>query len=646
MTYENLFKRGSIGNIDIKNRVVMPAMGTFLNLANGEISDHTIAYFEARAKGGVGLIITEFTAVVDRQGNSGITHPRVDDIVYIPMLGRLADAVHKHGTRIFMQLSHGGRQTTPDMTGGLQPVAPSAIPCPLSGVMPRELSTEEVKGLVAKFIFGAVICKRAGMDGVELHGAHGYLINQFLSPLSNLRTDEYGGSFENRMRFLQEIVHGIKRECGDQFAISVRLSVDEFLEGGIDLPTGVAIARHLESIGVDAINVSCANYARFETIIEPVTFEQGWRAYLAEAVKKEVNVPVIAVGVIREPAFADALIEAGKTDFVALGRGLIADPNWCTKAAGGRDAEIRRCISCLYCIDMVMAGVHLGCAVNARAGREIELGELNENGGGRKVVVVGGGPGGMEAARILAKRGFKVVLFEKTASLGGQLNLGCKPPGKAKMSWLVEYLTHQLELLKVDLRLGVEADESSLKAENPYAVFIATGAVAAMPPIEGIDNANVCAVHDILAGDVAVEGSNVAIIGAGMTGCETARLLAGKGNRVFLVEMLPGIATGAGIVDKLDISARMREETITILTDHRLLGITEKAIVVKDMNADRQYDIAVDQVVLSLGMKSRRDLYDRIRTTTENVFLLGDAVSPRRIGNAVKEGFEKAFTLS
>ncbi|MBI5895687.1 MAG: NADH:flavin oxidoreductase, partial [Desulfobacterales bacterium] len=311
MAYDNLFSRGTIGSLQIKNRVVMPSMGTFRNLSSGEVSDHTIAYFEARAKGGVGLIITEFTAIDGSRGNSGITHLRADGAIYIPMLGRLADAVHKYGTRIFMQLSHAGRQTSPELTGGLQPIAPSPVPCPVSGAMPRELSGEEIKVLVAKFVSGAVTCRRAGMDGVELHGAHGYLINQFLSPLSNTRTDDYGGNFAGRIRFVQEIVEGIKEQCGRNFPVSVRLTVDEFLDGGIDLPTGIAIAKHLESIGVDIINVSCGTYARFDTIIEPVTFDQGWRAYLAEAVKKEVRIPVIAVGVIREPDFADALIRDG-----------------------------------------------------------------------------------------------------------------------------------------------------------------------------------------------------------------------------------------------------------------------------------------------------------------------------------------------
>ncbi|MBI5895686.1 MAG: FAD-dependent oxidoreductase, partial [Desulfobacterales bacterium] len=292
-----------------------------------------------------------------------------------------------------------------------------------------------------------------------------------------------------------------------------------------------------------------------------------------------------------------------KTDFVAIGRGLIADPAWCAKAAGGRVAEIRRCISCLYCIDKVFNGAHITCAVNARAGREIELGHFKADGDGRTVVVVGGGPAGMEAARVLAKRNFKVILFEKRAQLGGQLNLGCKPPGKAKMTRLVDYLRHQLELLKVDVRLGSEADAQAVRAEHPHAVLIATGAGAIIPPIEGIDNANVRLVQDVLADETAIGGRTVAIIGAGMTGCETARLLAAGGKQVYLVEMLADVATGAGLSEKMDIVRRMQGETIEILTHHQVLSIMDGAIKVKDMRDERISRIHVDQVVLAIGMK-------------------------------------------
>ncbi len=643
MKYDKLFSRGKIGKLLLKNRVVMPSMGTILNLTTGEISDHEIAYFEERAKGGVGLIITEFTPI-DPLGKSGISHPRVDGPKFIPMLSRLADTVHKYDAKIFMQLSHAGRETFPDFIDGNQPVAPSPIPCGLVGETPRELTLPEIKVLIGKFINGAMVCKQAKMDGIELHGAHGYLINQFISPKTNKRTDEYGGSFEGRLKFVKEIVEGIKQMCGNDFPVSVRLSIDEFAEGGIQIELGVAVAKFLESIGVDVINVSSGIYESFDTVIEPITYDQGWRAYLAEAVKKEVHIPVIAVGVIREPDFAEQLLQDNKTDFVAIGRGHIADPHWCKKAQSGRESEIRRCISCLYCADEVLYD-HIRCAVNAKTGRELEFKSFRYDGDGRKVVIIGGGPGGMEAARVLAKRNFNVVLFEKETRLGGQLNYGSKPPGKAKMLWLLKHLSSQLMQLEVDLRLGVQADIDTVKAEDPYATFVATGASAIIPKVEGIDKDLVCLVQDVLGDSDAFSEQNVAIIGAGMTGCETARLLASQGCHVALVEMLSDIGTGAGLPDKLDIVKRMKKEDIEIFTDHRLLEVKNSAILVEDMKAKRTSEIKVDRVVLSTGMRPNCALYDQLYGQLDNLFLLGDAVSPRRIGNAIQEGFEKAFVL-
>lgn len=645
MKYPNLFSEGKIGALAVKNRVIMPAMGTFLASAEGEVTDHQIAYFEERAKGGVGLIITEVTAVDYSLGKCGPVHPRVDDPRYIPMLYRLAGAVHKYDTKIFMQLSHAGRQTDSTLIGGMQPVAPSPIPCEAIGAVPRELTVEEIKDLIGKYVNAALICKMAAMDGVELHGAHGYLINQFMSPKTNKRTDNYGGGFEARMRFAREIVGGVKNKCGRDFPVIIRLSIDEFIDGGIDIEQGVRIAKYMETIGVDAINVSCGTFDSLRMFIEPITFEQGWRVYLSEAVKKAVKIPVIAVGVIREPEFAEKIIQDGKTDFVAIGRGLIADPHWCNKALAGKEADIRKCISCMYCLDRDVMRTHIGCAINVRAGRELEFKELSINGDQKKVVIVGGGPGGMEAARMLAERNFKVVLFEKEKSLGGQLNYGNKPLGKDKLNWLIQYLTHQLKKLKVDVRLGKEVTANAIKKEKPYAVYVATGSKAILPAINGINGKNVCVVQDALIKGRSFKEKTVAVIGGGMTGCETAEFLAGNGSQVYLIEMLPDIATGAGFVDKMDIVQRLSDAKVNILTNHRLMKIGHDYIIINDMGKMKLFELPVDRVVLALGGAPERQLYDQIRGAFDKVFLLGDAVSPRRIANAVQEGFEKAMLL-
>jgi NADPH-dependent 2,4-dienoyl-CoA reductase/sulfur reductase-like enzyme len=485
----------------------------------------------------------------------------------------------------------------------------------------------------------------AGMDGVELHGAHGYLINQFMSPKTNKRSDEYGGSFEARMRFAKEIVEGIRKQCGRDYPVIIRLSVDEFVDGGIGIAEGVRIAKYMEMTGVDAINVSCGTYDSIRTFIEPITFQQGWRVYLSEAVKKHVKIPVISVGVIREPDFAERIIKEEKTDFVAIGRGLIADPQWCNKAFAGKDADIRKCISCLYCMDRVGARSHIGCAINASAGREIEFKELDRTGNQRKVVIVGGGPAGMEAARILALRNFKVVLFEKESSLGGQLNYGNRPRGKDKLNWLVQYLTNQLKNLKVDVRLGWEATANAIKKEKPYAVYVATGSQPILPAIDGINGKNVCVVQDALIKASSFKSKTVAVIGGGMTGCETAEFLASHGAKVYVIEMLPDISTGAGFVDKMDIVIRLNDAKVEIFTEHQLLLIKANSIIIKRINGKKQSELKVDKVILALGVKADRQLYDKIKLNFDKVLLLGDAVSPRRIANAVQEGFEKAVLL-
>jgi 2,4-dienoyl-CoA reductase-like NADH-dependent reductase (Old Yellow Enzyme family)/thioredoxin reductase len=645
MKYKNLFSEGKIGNLILKNRVIMPAMGTFLSSAEGEVTDHQIAYYEERAKGGVGLIITEVTAVDYTLGKCGPVHPRVDDPKYIPMLYRLANTIHKYDAKIFVQLSHAGRQTDSTLIGGGQSVAPSPIPCEIYGNIPRELTAEEIKDLIGNYINAALICKMAGMDGVELHGAHGYLINQFMSPKTNKRTDEYGGSFEARMRFAKEIVEGIRNLCGREYPIIIRLSVDEFVDGGIGIEEGVRIAKYMEMTGVDAINVSCGTYDSIRTFIEPITFQQGWRVYLSEAVKKQVKIPVISVGVIREPDFAERIIKEEKTDFVAIGRGLIADPQWCNKASEGKETDIRKCISCLYCMDRVGGRSHIGCAINARAGRELEFKDFRMSGGQRKVVVVGGGPGGMEAARILAERNFKVVLFEKEKSLGGQLNYGNRPRGKDKLNWFVQYLTNQLKNLKVDVRLGKEVTANAIKKEKPFAVYVATGSKPILPAIDGINGKHVCVVHEALIKGSSFKGKAVAVIGGGMTGCETAEFLASNGCQVHLIEMLPDISIGAGFVDKMDIVQRLSDAKVNILKNHRLMKIKNDSIIITDMGKMKELELRVDKVVLSLGGEPDRRLYEQIRGAFNNVFLLGDACAPRRIANAVQEGFEKAMLL-
>lgn len=642
MKFGPLFEEGRIGSLRLKNRVVMPAMGTHMASASGEINDHVIAWYAERARGGVGLIITEVFAVDYLSGRSGPSNPRADSFGYTVMLQRLVDAVHAEGARIFVQLQHPGSQTMRRNNDGRDILSPSGVRCAILPDTPRALEVDDIHALTEAFVTSAANCQIAGADGVELHGAHGYLINQFLSPHTNKRTDDYGGSLENRLRFLDEIIAGVRARCGRDFPLSVRLSVDEFVADGIDLAEGVRIAVHLEERGIDVINVSSGIYETMGTIIEPISVPQAWRTHMAAAVKAAVKVPVIAVGVLREPAVAAKVLTEGQADFVAIGRGLIADPEWCAKAAEGRENEIRRCIGCLTCFGEIMSGRRIVCAINAEAGYEHQYGEIVRDGAGRKAVVIGGGPGGLEAARVLAERGFRVVLFEKRASVGGQLLFGCQPNGKDKILWLVDYLRGELERLGVEVRLHRAADVEAIVQEAPDALIVATGGDPIVPRIAGVDRAHVHTAESVLAGEVELVGERVVVVGGGMTGCETAAWIASKGNTVSVVEMRPEVCVGVMPINRFEILEELKKWNVEIRTGQCLAEIRYGSVLVKAQPSDPVEEIAATVVVLALGVRPSNGLFAELSQRFPKARLIGDAVAARRISEAVAEGHRAA----
>ena len=641
MGYTKLFERGCIGGLETKNRIVMPAMGCSLAASTGDASPEIIRYYQERARGGAGLIITEITRVNDETGVGTPCQLSVTDLKFICGLTRLAEAVHAFESKIFVQLHHPGNQTPSRLIGGRQPVSASDVTCAVIGEKPRAMTTEEVEKLVRQFVSGAVVCQRAGIDGVEIHAAHGYLIGQFLSPHTNHRTDKYGGSLEGRMRVLVEIIMGIKAYCGKSYPISVRLDGDEFIPDGLKLEEAVVIAKTCEKLGVSCINVSCGTYESGYTIIEPASLPEAWKKHLAKTIKENVSIPVIAVNNIKHPSVAEALLEEGVCDFIGIARGHLADPEWGNKARAGKDDRIRKCIGCMECFRILNLCRPLECTLNPVLGRELHFGDecLNKNGGGRKVAVIGGGPAGMQAAIVLKKRGFEPVLFEKEGRLGGAMNLADVPPHKELLGEFIETMKLELEDLGVEVRLNTPGSAAVCREIGADSVFLATGGNPALPPLPGIEKAVTST--DILTGAVKAEGKKIAVIGGGVTGLETAEYLSGK-NSVTVVEMLGEVGTLLYASAQKLLLKRLADNGALIRTNTALAGIGDGCASFKDRDGNVTEE-PFDLVVLAMGVRSDRSLRESLEAEGLRVILTGDCEKPGQIREALHSSYDRAF---
>lgn len=644
MSYPKLFEKGRIGRLELKNRIVMTAMGTGFASSTGEASDEIIRYYAERARGGAGLIISEITRIDEETGIGTSNQLCATDSKHIPRLVRLAEAVHAYDSKIFLQLHHPGNETPSRLLHGRQIVSASEVVCATIGEKPRALTTEEVSAMAQKFVKGAYIAKAAGIDGVEVHAAHGYLVNQFLSPHTNKRTDKYGGDFFNRMRFITEIIKGIQFACGPNFPISVRIDGNEFIPDGLTEEECIHIARYLESLGISCLNVSCGTYESGATVIEPSCFAEGWKKHLAKNIKANVKIPVIAVNTIKHPAFAESLLEEGVSDFVGIARGFLADPEWGRKAQAGEDAAIRKCIGCMECFRIANMGRPIECTVNPLLGRELHYGDsqLKKNGDGRVVAVVGGGPAGMQAAAVLAKRGFKPVLFEKSSVLGGSMNLADKPPHKTLITELIQAQEEELKKLNVEIRLNTEATPDICREIGAVGVFLAAGGSTIIPPLPGIEKA--VTAEDVLNGKVTLEGKRIAVIGGGVTGLETAEYLCEK-NTVTVIEMMNAVGTTLyPSVSKLLLN-RLAENGATIMTGHALKAIEEGRVDLSVTATAFDAAIETDQVVLALGVRPNRALAAAFEASFDKVILVGDNSAGGTIRDAMHSAYDKAFVF-
>jgi 2,4-dienoyl-CoA reductase-like NADH-dependent reductase (Old Yellow Enzyme family)/thioredoxin reductase len=642
--YPSLFQPLKISGLQLKNRLVVPPMGTGFAEEDGSVTDRLINYHEARAKGGFALITLEVTAVDGVEGKGSAHQLSIFDDRFIPGFKRLIDRAHDAGAKVGVQLYHPGRVTLPAFIGGLQPVGPSPVPDPVWRQATRELTVQDIARLVESFAQGARRAKEAGFDIVELHGAHGYLISQFMSGYANKRTDEYGGGFEGFIRFPIEIIRRVRQLVGPDFPIFFRISGDELVPMGRTVTESVEVAKRLVQEGVNVIDVSIGVMESSAVTSAPPDMEQGFNAVMTAAFKKALSVPVIAVGRINEPDVAEETISSGKADLVAIGRQSLTDPEWPNKVAKGQKNDIVKCISCNEgCIEgiVIWRRPMITCVQNLALGKEAEYASPHAP-KRKKVLIAGGGPAGMETARTAALWGHQVILYEKDTALGGQINIAVIPPKKDIYKEVTLSRAKAIKELGVEIHLGKELTPDMVKQIAPDVLIIATGSKPLIPKISGVERKNVITPAEALRG--AKTGDNVVIVGGGLVGCETADYLAQQGKKVTIVEMLRHTARDIGPAARYFLRRRLAEKGIEILTSTTVEEIVDGGVKVSSSKGSQLLG-PVDTVVLATGAESVNELEPAVKDIVPEVYVIGDAAKPGKILTAVEQAAELARKL-
>ncbi|MDO4796510.1 MAG: FAD-dependent oxidoreductase [Coriobacteriales bacterium] len=658
--YEKLFETVTINGMEVPNRLVFEPMGNYYAELNGDASQRDCDFYAARGAGGCGLVITEICSVNRTTGRGDARNLIIDNDEAIPSFRRMAQATQATGAKFAVEIYHPGCQGVPALCEDGMTVSPSGQESKLTHAPTRALEHNEVLAIIDDFIQAGIRVWKSGADAVELHAAHGYLLCQFLSPYTNHRDDEFGGTTEGRAEIMRRIIAGIREGTAPDFPIIVRLTADEYLrclgiDDGITLPLAVEYCKLFEAWGADAIDVSAGNYETMNWAWEPVGFDEGWKSINGKTIAAAVSIPVIACSVVRHPQTAMDLIEGG-VSMVGSARQFFADPCWGKKVRTGHDEQIRPCISCMRCIESLMAAhedpfTPMVCSVNPEAGRECDLAPLEKDGDGRKVVVVGSGPAGLEAAKVLSRRGFNVVVLERADRVGGQLVFAAKPPKKWRLDWLIEYYMTVLTGAeaagygKVELRCGVEATADVIAAEKPVAVIWAAGSEPVKPAsIPGLDSEFVLTPPEAIMANPPLTGENVVVVGSGMTGIEVAEMLSSKQDcHVELYEMVEQIGPGIFFQNMIDIMGRLGVTDTGMHPGHKLLEVADKVAVFQTPDGER-VEAPFDHLVLSLGMRP-----NTAPAWTEElgvpVLVAGDSAGVGRIQEAVTGGCDTARSV-
>ncbi|MGI6150452.1 MAG: FAD-dependent oxidoreductase [Christensenellales bacterium] len=634
--YKNLFSPIRVGRTVLKNRLVMPAMDTLFCNADGTVTETLRSYYAKRAEGGVGMIILEFGSVDQPHGMGSVVQLDLSKDTDIPGLHAIADSVKPYGTKILAQLHHAGSRSV--SSPGSVAVAPDA------GKGYAALTKEEIDQLVKKYVAAARRAQQAGLDGVEIHAGHGYLVNQFLSPLTNHRTDEYGGDVENRFRFLGEVLSAVRAACGEGFLLSVRLAVQDWAPGGIDIDMGAEYAKLADPL-VDMINVTTGIKDRWFGATETQDRPDGARRPLVAKIKPVVKKPVAIVGKIRTGEMCEEILENNEADLIVVGRQLICDPYFPEKLRTGKENEIRRCINCLEgCYAMLGKKSGIRCALNPYVGFDAvyDEGNLPTVRAPKNIVVVGGGVAGMQAAQTAAERGHKVTLIEKKGFLGGQMNIASVPPDKEILNTTAEYFERQFELLGVKVLLNTEATVDSVAALAPDKVIVAVGAVPATPPLPGVEHT--VGVWDVLDGTVPTpKAKDVVVIGGGNVGCEAALYLLEHGNRITIIEMAPVLSAGQEATHRERDLAILKESGSNLQVSARVSSIEPDGVNYVDSQGVAQRAKA-DLIVLATGQRPAGGaLQQALEEKGINAVCCGDALEQGNIRTNVAAGFRMGY---